>query len=415
MKKASRLICTALMLPLLLSFSVLGYSGEPIEDVRGAILYEATTGTLLFEMEADSLLVPASMTKIMTAILVLEKNPTLEGELTVAEQALDPDICWYMEREHLYAGEVLSVYDCMKYMLIPSGNEAATALACYVAGTVEDFVAMMNQKAAELGCTSTRYSDPIGLASHFTTPRDTLTICQYAMTFDKFREIVKLTSGSVPETNMRNTPLSYSTTNLIRYTTRGYYYIREWREDIIGIKTGFTNAAGRCFAGCMAFEGLEFYSVCMFGTEVTLGDNRVYLTSFLDTLKLYEWARTLNQAVFTSGETLGQVPVSGGMTPAVDIVISEDAHLLLDGTTKEDALASLVLPEQVKAPVKAGDTLATLTLTDAGGVEHVFSLVAAAQVNSILPIILAAGAAVLAVAALIVILLILRRRRMASR
>lgn len=123
-------------------------------DVASAILYEATTDTILYEFNADRRSAPASMTKVMTAILVLENNPELKGELTVSKDAVSEEWCWWMDDKHLFAGEVISYEDCMNYLLIPSGNEAATAMAIDIAGSVPAFVKMMNDKAAELGCDS---------------------------------------------------------------------------------------------------------------------------------------------------------------------------------------------------------------------------------------------------------------------
>ncbi len=382
---------------------------EELDEVTAAILYEAGTDTVLFEKNADKRLAPASMTKIMTAILVLEKNPALEGELTVAEEAVDPMVCSDMEENHLYAGEVISVYDCMAYMLVPSGNEACTALACYTAGGVAAFVERMNEKAAELGCADTRFRDPIGLASgtHYTTCRDMVKICRYAMTFEKFREIVALNQGVVKKSNKRPYGFGYSTTNKIRYPGDKKLYFREWRDQVVGIKTGTTGPAGYCFAGCMEADGLVYYSVCMFGKDRVMPDNRTYRGDFLATLRLYDWARTLSPAQFYAGESVGSVPVEGGAAASVPVAVAEDAKLLLDGMTKAEVLAALSLPGSIPATVTAGDEIAFLTVTDAGGGEHRIALVAAKTVPS-LALLIAGGLAVLCCVALSVVLL--RRR-----
>jgi len=414
MKSLKKLLSAALAVSLLLSVSAFAVSGKEIDDVVGAILYEATTDTILFEKNADKHLAPASMTKVMTAILVLEKNPTLEGDLTVAEEAVDPMVCSYMEDEHLYAGEIISVEECMKYMLIPSGNEGATSLACYVGGTVKDFVAMMNQKAADLGCKDTQFRDPVGLVSgtHYTSCRDMLTICRYAMTFDKFREIVGTLYGSVPKSNKRDIPISYSTTNRIISPGEKEYYLRDWRTDVVGIKTGTTSAAGECFSGCMEYNGLQFFSVCMFGRDKEMPDGKTYRGDFLDTLDLYDWARTLRLVDFTAGEILGSVAVTNGTTATVNVTVNADSHLLLDGSTKKDALAFITLPDSVKAPVTAGDQIAILTLTDAGGTRHEIPLVAAASVASLVQVF---GLCVLVLAIVVLAAVLLLRRRKAKK
>ena len=161
MKRKTR---AAGMLLLVMLFAALIPSGawaaEVQEDVtpnaQAAILYEATTGTVLYEKNADTQLPPASMTKVMTASLVLEQNPELEGELTVDERAVSHYYCSSMEpMRHLYAGEVISYEDCLNYLLIPSGNEAGTAFAFELAGDMSAFADQMTAKAKELGCSVT--------------------------------------------------------------------------------------------------------------------------------------------------------------------------------------------------------------------------------------------------------------------
>ncbi|MGC2873897.1 D-alanyl-D-alanine carboxypeptidase family protein [Ihubacter sp. mB4P-1] len=256
---------------------------------KAAILYEATTGTVLYEKNADERRAPASMTKVMTAILVLEQNPNLEGELTVSKDAVRRYYCSSMEpQKHLLEGEVISYEECMKYLLIPSGNEAATAFAFDMCDDYKDFIAMMNEKAEELGCENTQFQDCIGLASgeHYTTPRDMVKICEYAMQFDKFRECVSKSEGVVPASNVRDEGFAYETTNRVKFPDDRYE--SPYSQYMTGVKTGYTPAAGWCFAGCMEKDGLVFYSVVMGGELKDYKDGeRVVQGDFLDTINLY--------------------------------------------------------------------------------------------------------------------------------
>lgn len=258
-------------------------------NCKAAILYEATTGTVLYEKNADMQLPPASMTKVMTAILVLEQNPELEGELTVSRDAVRHYYCSSMEpQRHLEEGEVISYEECMKYLLIPSGNEAATAFAFDICDEYKDFIAMMNEKAEELGCGNTHFADCIGLASgeHYTTPRDMVKICEYAMQFDKFRECVSQSEGTVPASNVREHGFDYETTNYVKFPDDRYE--SPYSQYMRGVKTGYTPAAGWCFAGCMERDGLVFYSVAMGGELLDYGDGeRVIQGDFLDTINMY--------------------------------------------------------------------------------------------------------------------------------
>lgn len=257
-------------------------------NCKSAILYEATTGTVLFSKNADVPLAPASMTKVMTAILVLENNPNLEGTLTVDERAVSHYYCSSMEpQRHLIEGEEISFMECMKYLLIPSGNEAATAFAFNLAGDMSKFVELMNEKAVELGCVDTHFSDPTGITgnNHYTTASDMVKICEYAMSFDKFRECVSFSEGSVPPSNVREKGFNYETTNRVKFPDDRYE--SEYSKYVTGVKTGWTPAAGYCFSGCMEKDGLVFYSVAMGGDELDNGDGRILQGDFIDTINMY--------------------------------------------------------------------------------------------------------------------------------
>ncbi len=383
-------------------------STPQVQNARSVILYEKTTDTILFEKEAERIMAPASMTKVMTAILVLEYNPTLEGVMTVSEQAVDPMYCSDMEDEHLYAGEEITVRACMEYMLIPSGNEGASALACYVAGNVPDFVDLMNAKAAELGCDDTQFRDPIGLVSgtHHTTCRDMLKICLYAMEMPLFCEIVNMIRGEVPASNMREYGFAYSSTNKIRLPGDRPAYLRDWRDDVIGIKTGTTGAAGQCFAGCMVSDGLEYYSVVMFGTSQILDDGRTYRGDFLDTLALYDWARTLHAVGVAAGDILGQVEVTGGLAGRVEAVAKNDVKLLLDDPNA--VLSVSITASALKAPVKRGDLIGVATIASPDGITREVELLAAMDVQALRTYIVCALAAVLVI---LCVFAVAKRRR----
>ncbi len=294
---------------------------------KAAILYEATTGTVLYEKNADEQRAPASMTKVMTAILVLEENPNLEGELTVSEDAVRGYYCSDMvPQKHLLAGEVISYEDCMKYLLIPSGNEAATAFAFDMCDDYKDFIAKMNEKAEELGCENTHFRDCIGLASgeHYTTPRDMVKICEYAMQFDKFRECVSQSKGTVPASNVRDKGFDYETTNYVKFPDDRYE--SPYSKYMTGCKTGYTPAAGWCFAGCMEKDGLAFYSVVMGGELLDYKDGeRVVQGDFLDTINLYSLTDGLTPE--NIGEKYPQDNASPLWIAAIIVVLAAAAAL----------------------------------------------------------------------------------------
>lgn len=290
-------------------------SQEEPEDMtphcKASILYEATTGTVLFEKNPDEKLPPASMTKVMTAIIVLEENPNLEGTLTVSDKAVSQYYCSYMDSYHLRAGEVISYEDCMKYLLVLSGNEAATSFAFDMCDDYHDFIDKMNAKAKELGCENTHFVDCVGLSAgeHYTTPRDMATMCEYAMKFDKFRECVSQSGGTLPASNKREKDFNYDSINYVMFPDDRYE--SPYAQYMTGVKTGFTNAAGWCFSGCMEKDGLVFYSVVMGSELLDYGDGeRVIQGDFLDTINLYSLTDGL-----TADNIAERYPQAGGKSP----------------------------------------------------------------------------------------------------
>ena len=283
---------------------------------KAAILYEATTDTVFYEKNADMELPPASMTKVMTAILVLEQNPDLEGTFTVSENAVRSYYCSSMGYPHLKAGEIISYKDCMAYMLIPSANEAATAFAFEIGGDIETFIKMMNDKSKELGCTNTQFKDPVGLSAseHYTTPRDMVKICRYAMSFDSFRQAVSADSVTVPVSNMRDESYECYTTNYVKFPDDRYE--SPYSQYVTGIKTGWTPAAGWCFSGCMEKDGLVWYSVVMGGDEEWYDDERIIQGDFRDTINLYSLTDGVTaeqlEAMHADGSAVGLDGEAGG-------------------------------------------------------------------------------------------------------
>ncbi|MCI6013141.1 MAG: serine hydrolase [Firmicutes bacterium] len=267
MKKKNGIAAAVLLILILTCILPTGaFAEETQEDVtpnaKAAILYETTTGTVVYEKNADMQLPPASMTKVMTAILVLEQNPELEGELTVDERAVSHYYCSSMEPlRHLYAGEAISYEDCMNYMLIASGNEAATSFAFELAGDMSEFAKQMTAKAKEIGCENTEYRDPTGISPYnLTTPRDMAKIAAYAMKFDKFREIVCKSGGTVPPSNKREKGFDYENSDPLLAENP---YITPYHGYIKGIKTGWTPSAGYCLTCCMEKDDLTWISVVM--------------------------------------------------------------------------------------------------------------------------------------------------------
>lgn len=369
-----------------------------ITHAKAGILYEATTDTVIYEKNKDMQLPPASMTKVMTAILVLEANPELEGELTVDPRAVSSMYCSSMvPLKHLKEGEVISYRDCMRYLLVPSGNEAATAFAFEIAGDMTDFVDMMNEKAEELGCENTNFEDPTGLSGngHYTTAEDMVKICEYAMSFDRFREAVSYADGEVPPSNVRDEGFTYETTNYVKFPDDRYE--SPYSRYVTGVKTGWTPAAGYCFSGCMEKDGLVFYSVILGGEELPYDEERIIQGDFLDTIELYGLTDSLRAAgPEEEPEDMTVTSILGA--GKFEVEVPDTARLLVEGDST--VKSSYDIPGTVFGTVKKGDPVGTVTLS-AGDTERTFDLVAVSSCG-VSPLVLA-GATVVAVLAAIAV------------
>lgn len=330
-----------------------------ITNSHMVILYEESTDTILYEKRVDSTNAPASMTKVMTAVLVLEHDPELKGTTTVSADAISDKYCYWMTDNHLQAGEELSVWDLMNYLLIPSGNEAGTVLAEYVAGSIPAFIDMMNAKAKELGMTRTHYSDPHGLSEiNRITCEDMLKLCRYAMTFENFRKIVSTKQGNLPENEFRSYPIRYSTTNRVMNPRGQSRYDTGFSEDIIGIKTGYIRVAGNNLACCMVHDDLTFYSVVMHAHDEEQPDGTWLEGHFMDTRDLMVWARSFQKFGYAAGEEVTTL-TKGVRSTAIRLLAKDDIYAL--GQTGVDQKVEL---DKIPLRIHAGDVLGKLVITD---------------------------------------------------
>ena len=343
-----------------------------IPNVGFALLYEETTGTVMMTKYPDRTNAPASMTKVMTALLVLEHNPTLEGSTVVPPEAVSEKYCYWLDTWHLEAGEEVTIRDLMNYLLIPSGNEAGTTLAAYVAGDIDTFIQMMNDRAKELGMTKTHYEDPHGLSEqNRISCEDMLILAREAMKIEEFRNIVCKTNGTMPATNKHHKPYRYNNSNRVMAPRNVPEYMSEFTDDIIGIKTGYIRVAGYNLACCMDYDEQDMmvYSVVMNGKAI---NDR--LGSHLETINLMRWARTFHKETVSAGQQIALAATQSSKEDNVQLVTAGEAVMLT-----QTALQQEVVLDQIGRSVKAGDVLGKLKLTDDFGNVKELDLVAAAD------------------------------------
>ncbi|MHB8780898.1 MAG: D-alanyl-D-alanine carboxypeptidase family protein [Candidatus Geothermincolia bacterium] len=237
----------------------------PVLGSSAGILIDQATGQVLFEKNADARLANASTTKVMTAIVVMERCHLTEGVLA-SERA-----CAVGESEiWLEPGETLQVEQLLYALMIQSANDAAMALAEHVGGTVEGFADIMNETAARLGCTNTHFVNPHGLddPDHYTSARDLAIMGRHAMQNPLFRKIVTTSEYAVPWPGHEWARVAQSHnrfTKLYQYAT--------------GIKTGMTDDAGYCLVGSAAKEGRELVSVVLNAPRSADGTPGIYYES----------------------------------------------------------------------------------------------------------------------------------------
>jgi len=189
-----------------------------------AILMDSTTGKILYDKDSHQRMYPASITKVMTAIVVLE-HCSLDDVVTVSGDAAKSTPSGYVTAD-LKEGEELTVDQLLHILLIASANDAAVVLAEHVSGTVQDFANLMNEKAKEIGCEGTNFVDPNGVQdeNHYTTAYDLALIGRYAMMNSTFAGIVSETSYTLPPTNKNSESRMFTTTNSLLTMSSVYYY-----------------------------------------------------------------------------------------------------------------------------------------------------------------------------------------------
>ena len=225
-----------------------GIDGWPqASDISSAaaIVMETSTNTVLYSKNADNKLYPASITKIMTAMLALQSGK-LNDTVTITQDNVTLEdgsqVCGFV------AGDQVTLDQLLHCLLVYSGNDAASAIAEYVGGSTENFVQMMNDYAAKLGCTGTHFSNPHGLQdeNHYTTPYDIYLMLNEAFTYPEFTEITELPSYTVTYTGSDGTEKSTTLTATDHYLTGEATAPKD--VTILGGKTGTTEVAGNCLA-----------------------------------------------------------------------------------------------------------------------------------------------------------------------
>ncbi len=341
----------AIMLIFLFCLQSLAYAVSVTAE--SAILVEVSTGRIIYEKNSTKQIYPASTTKMMTAILVIE-NCNLQDMVTISETALQNIPSGYVTCD-ISAGEEISVNDLLYALMLPSANDAAFALAEHVAGNVDAFADMMNNKAAEIGCKNTHFVNPNGIhdSKHYSTAYDLYLIAKYCMQNETFRNIVATKEYTLPSTNKHAaTDRSFESTNDLLKPEKMNYY-----KTAIGIKTGHTSMAGYCLVSESSRDGLDFISVVLNSES----DNK----RFSDAVKLFDYGYdnyTLTK-VKEKNQLIETIEIENATkeTMNLDLLVDDEITVINNKSiTMDQIIPEISLNEDISAPITAGTILGTI-------------------------------------------------------
>ena len=326
-------------------------SDPPQIGAKAAVLLEASTGKVLYAQNAQAQLPMASTTKIMTALLAIE-----EGDL---EEMVTTDASAYgVEGSSIYLQleETISLRDLLYGLMLASGNDAAVAIAVHIANGVEQFAARMNERAREIGAVNTNFVTPNGLPdeNHYTTAYDLALIAAEAMKNETFREIV-------------STQYYRTETGAVARTFKNKNQILWKYEGGNGIKTGYTQAAGRCLVFAAEREGMQLVGVVLSCPNM-FEDAMALLDYGMDNYEM----RPLVQA----GDRIANVYVAGGMKKRLALCAPADIMVPVEKDGSSTYRTRVILPDSIEAPLDAGEACGYVeVLEEDGALRTLFPLV----------------------------------------
>ena len=401
---------------------------------KSILMLNLDTDTVVYTLNPDEPLPMASMTKIMSDIVAYETIPDIENTVITVPQSVEDELEGTgSSLAGVMVGEQLTGLQLLYLMMVPSGNDAALTLAKYVDSLYESgklkpkepesspesaaeegsgpsgdassqdgaegggeesdgqdptnypnsyFVQLMNEKAKELGCTNTHFTNPHGLhhADHYATARDMATITKYAMALPNFTEITGTPAYNKPETNMSDEIVTKTTTNKMLLS-----YEEEYYQSATGVKTGSHDQAGYCITASATAYGYTYIVVAM-GCPIydENGEETGVHGEMLDARSLFRWAVTTleKKTVAAQGDVLSSVKLQYAFQKdELLLAAGENASVMLPNSV--DATSIVVtadVPESVQAPVRKGEKVGTATLSYAGDVIATVPLVAAESV-----------------------------------
>ncbi len=355
-----RMLCVILVL---CALAVPLQAAELEVAAPSAVLMETATGTVLYEKNAHERLAPASVTKVMTLLLVMEalENGRISWDDTVTASEFAANKGG--SQVYLEAGEQMTMDEMLKSVVVSSANDCATALAEHIAGSEDAFVTMMNSKAEELGMADTHFVNCTGLdddedaSEHLTSAYDIAVMSRELLKHEPIRKYTTIWMDTV-----RNGEFGLSNTNkLVRFY-----------QGTTGLKTGYTSSAGHCLSASAMRDGVEYVAVVLHCNSSA--------DRFQSAKQLLDYGFANYTLVQPEAGEIPTVPVTLGTVEEIVPVPGDLAPLLIEKSKKSGITTHVEVAESVTAPVEAGQRLGTLTVKSNGEPLASISLVAPEEI-----------------------------------
>ena len=383
-------------LTLLLLFSVVisgiapaaSASQAPALNGKNVVLADLNTGRVIYSKDPDSVVTPASLTKIMTVLLAVESVE--RGEHSLDEMVTAGEDCRAgLDEEsssaEIVPGEQLTFRDLLYCSMIQSASDACNVLASLIGGSIDNFVAMMNDRAKEIGCEVTHFDDPNGLSNNNqTTAYEMFLITQEAIKHDYFLVVCNIADVTIPASNVHE-EREYHNSNALISSQSVYGGNRYLYTGAAGVKTGYTRAAGYCLISTAEREGLHFLAVVM-GCDGWLNAHIEDYLNFEDTIKLYDWGFTdfSYRNVVDTSEPVYELDVQLSQDHAKAVLYPQHRlRLLLPRDTSDDDISMEfnIFQNDLVAPVKAGEILGEAVVSVNGEVYGTVNLITRDEVD----------------------------------
>ena len=313
---------------------------------ESGIIMEASTGKIIFEKDSNKEMAPASMTKIMTLLLIMEEidngNLKYDDEVIISKNAAS------MGGSQIYLEENSkgTVKELLTSIGIGSANDASVAMAEKIGGSVENFVNMMNEKAKALGCEHTHFVNPHGLDAegHYSSAKDMAIIARELIKHESILEITGTYETTITHQNGKSIWL-VNTNSLIRFYS-----------GLDGLKTGFTDKAGYCLTGTMKRNDMRLITVVMNAKEKE--DRNTDTINMME----YVFSRFYKNTIVKSDKSLGTIFIDNAKKREINYYLEEDVNLVLEKNIKDIKYKYDIHLDEVKAPLKKGDKIGYLSL-----------------------------------------------------